>query len=289
MIRVNMHCHTRNSDGVKTVDELLSIAQNIDVLALTDHNFVYSNKEILDYQKKYPNIELISGCELSTMYITKSNKKVQVHVVCLGVNPEDEVFMDMIKNNHKDNRSQYINAIKEKLWNCCNIEIPDYEEMKRIYKKKHISRMEINDYLVRQGFASDIEAAFDKYTGTYGKRKAYVNELDYEEYVSLDDALRIIKNSGAKSVLAHLYSYNLSESECEELVRVFKENGGDGMEVFYLNGYTREQIEKLMKYSEKYHLYISTGDDYHGRDQFKPLVGGVVDDEMYRKHIISLL
>lgn len=288
-LKVNLHCHTAVSDGIFKMQEIIEMAEGeqIDVLAVTDHNFVHA--DICEYQLKHPNIKLICGCELSTAYKTKNGKLVQVHIVCLGLKSEDEAFFEMLKSNRKDDREAYINAIKKKLWENCNIFIPDYKALKDIYDKSHISRMEINDYLVKQGYAKDIDEAFDKYTGTYGERRAYVDELLYENYIPMKDALKLINDSGAKAVLAHLYSYHLPEDECEDLIKCFAENGGHAMEVYYLNGYSPEQIEKLNKYSEKYHLLQSTGDDFHGRDPKKPLTGEWVDDEMYKRHIISEL
>ena len=45
---IDLHCHTTNSDGTWTVEELLKKAQeiNLEVLSITDHDSVKSYFEI---------------------------------------------------------------------------------------------------------------------------------------------------------------------------------------------------------------------------------------------------
>ena len=47
---IDLHCHTTNSDGTWTVEELLKKAQeiNLEVLSITDHDSV---KSYLKYKK----------------------------------------------------------------------------------------------------------------------------------------------------------------------------------------------------------------------------------------------
>ena len=78
-MRIDLHNHTKYSDGIYTPEELINIAieQNVDCFAITDHDSVFGCDEIQDLSKKY-NINVISGMELSTYY-----KGEPVHIVCL--------------------------------------------------------------------------------------------------------------------------------------------------------------------------------------------------------------
>jgi predicted metal-dependent phosphoesterase TrpH len=68
MSKVDLHVHTRHSDGVGTVEDVLSAARDRGLLAvaITDHNEI---KGALEAVKKSPesNLEVIVGEEISTL------------------------------------------------------------------------------------------------------------------------------------------------------------------------------------------------------------------------------
>ena len=68
-MRIDLHNHTKYSDGVYTPLELVLRAKqnNVDVFALTDHDSVFGDDEIYDIAKEH-NILVIKGMELSTSF-----------------------------------------------------------------------------------------------------------------------------------------------------------------------------------------------------------------------------
>ena len=69
---IDLHCHTTNSDGTWTVEELLKKAQeiNLEVLSITDHDSVKSYFEI-QKNRELQNVfkgKIINGVELNCVF-----------------------------------------------------------------------------------------------------------------------------------------------------------------------------------------------------------------------------
>ena len=73
---IDLHCHTTNSDGTWTVEELLKKAQeiNLEVLSITDHDSVKSYFEI---QKNKELQNIFKGYMImSSLFTALSNGKI---------------------------------------------------------------------------------------------------------------------------------------------------------------------------------------------------------------------
>ena len=109
-MRIDLHNHTKYSDGIYTPEELINIAieQNVDCFAITDHDSVFGCDEIQDLSKKY-NINVISGMELSTYY-----KGEPVHIVCLfkdNIVPQKLLEFSINKKNESGIIGTTVNVI----------------------------------------------------------------------------------------------------------------------------------------------------------------------------------
>lgn len=67
--RSEIHCHTNHSDGVQTVEELVSKAKelNISCLAITDHNTMSATEKLEQLEATY-GVKLMRGIEWTTFY-----------------------------------------------------------------------------------------------------------------------------------------------------------------------------------------------------------------------------
>ncbi|MBQ9124987.1 MAG: PHP domain-containing protein [Acholeplasmatales bacterium] len=81
-MKIDLHNHTKHSDGVLTSSELIDRARlnKVDIFALTDHDSVFGCDEIEELAKN-TNVRIIKGMELSTTYDGES-----VHIICLFKN-----------------------------------------------------------------------------------------------------------------------------------------------------------------------------------------------------------
>jgi len=112
---------------------------------------------------------------------------------------------------------------------------------------------------------------FDKYLGT--NKSAYIVR---EEETSIKDAVDIIHKAGSISFLAHPELFGRENST--ELVRLFKEAKGDGIETYYpyhiicpdlkINEKENDKIIEFYKnIAEEEGFIESGGSDFHGGER----------------------
>ena len=263
---IDLHTHSCLSDGNLTPEELLRDAREagIGILALTDHN---STEDLTAYRAAFPELRLIQGAEITCRYLQH-----ELHVVALGIDPEDPRLRAVLAQNQPDRRP-YLTAILAKLRNL-GLDVGTYDELQAANPhSRHFGRMQIAKEMVNRGYVSSADEAFDIYMGAHGQRLAYVaNPL---KYVSLEEAVEAILSAGGVPVLAHLYYYLLDAEGERALVRRFKELAGEkaAMEVEYA-AYDRAQRDALGALADEFGLMHSCASDYHGNLEGETLAHG---------------
>ena len=253
---IDLHTHSCLSDGSLTPVELLRAAREagIGILALTDHN---ATADLEPLREAFPDLTLIQGAEITCRYLDQ-----ELHVVALGIDPENPKLRAVLRNNQPDRRP-YLTAILEKL-RALGIDVGTYDELQAANpNSRHFGRMQIAKEMQRRGYVSTADEAFDVYMGAHGQRLAYVaNPL---KYVTLEEAVEAILDAGGVPVLAHLYYYLLDAEGERALVRRFKELAGEkaAMEVHYA-AYSPEQRAALGAIADEFGLMHSCASDFHG-------------------------
>ena len=253
---IDLHTHSCLSDGSLTPVELLTAARDagIGILALTDHN---ATADLSPLQAAFPELTLIQGAEITCRYLDQ-----ELHVVALGIDPENAQLRAVLRNNQPDRRP-YLSAILEKL-RALGIDVGTYDELQAANpNSRHFGRMQIAKEMQRRGYVATADEAFDVYMGAHGQRLAYVaNPL---KYVTLEEAVEAILDAGGIPVLAHLYYYLLDAEGERALVRRFKELSGEkaAMEVHYA-AYNPEQRAALGAIADEFGLMHSCASDFHG-------------------------
>ena len=253
---IDLHTHTCLSDGNLTPEALLTAAREagIGILALTDHN---ATADLAPLRESFPDLTLIQGAEITCRYLDQ-----ELHVVALGIDPEDPKLRAVLQNNQPDRRP-YLSAILQKL-RALGIDVGTYDELQAANPhSRHFGRMQIAKEMQRRGYVATADEAFDIYMGAHGQRLAYVaNPL---KYVTLEEAVEAILSAGGIPVLAHLYYYLLDAEGERALVRRFRELSGDkaAMEVHYA-AYSPEQRAALGAIADEFGLMHSCASDFHG-------------------------
>ena len=265
---IDLHTHSCLSDGSLSPEALLTAAREagIGILALTDHN---ATADLEPLQAAFPELTLIQGAEITCRYLDQ-----ELHVVALGIDPENAKLRAVLRNNQPDRRP-YLSAILEKL-RALGIDVGTYDELQAANpNSRHFGRMQIAKEMQRRGYVATADEAFDVYMGAHGQRLAYVaNPL---KYVTLEEAVEAILDAGGIPVLAHLYYYLLDVEGERALVRRFKELAGEkaAMEVHYA-AYTPEQRESLAAIADEFALMHSCASDFHGNLEGETLAHGFV-------------
>ncbi len=256
---IDLHTHTTNSDGSYTPQELIDKARaaGIEVLAITDHNKLLKNLDEL--QNQNPDIRIISGSEITATHQFVSGKKAEIHIVGLLLD-ESPQLTEFIESNRSDGRKK-VAAIIKKLKENCNIDVGTIEEIQEMFPDKRVGRMQLAKTMVAKGIVQSVTDAFDIYIGDYGQRLAWVESPN--QFAGISEVVKAIRGANGIPVLAHLFSYKLSEEESQELLTVFKNAGGEAMEVEY-SRYDSETREELAMIAKKWDLLPSCASDFHG-------------------------
>jgi len=247
---IDLHAHSTVSDGLLTPTELVQHAANsgVRVLALTDHDDIRGLAEARQAAAKH-NIHLINGVEISVSW-----KKRTLHIVGLNINPDD----DVLKSALADVRAGRVERAHKMSQGLEKAGIYGAFEAASEYAEDSIlTRMHFARFLVEKNHAKDTKSVFKKFL-VKGK-PGYVEH----EWMSLESAVGLIKNSGGVAVLAHPGRYDIKRTSMLLLLEEFRALGGEAIEVV-TGSHTPAQYVEYAKYAQLFGLKASQGSDYHG-------------------------
>lgn len=247
---IDLHCHSKYSDGLLTPHALITKALENDVktLALTDHDTVAGLDDLHKAAEGKP-IRIIDGIELSTRF-----KLVDIHILGLNIDRKNEALLQLIQRQEEARRVR-AQQISEKLK---ALKIDDaYQQVVDIVGHERIGRPHYAKLLLDLGLVKDLQDAFKRYLGR-GKL-AYVPTV----WNSIEDVVSGIVQAGGCAVIAHPFKYVLTRTKLHALIIAFKLAGGKGIEV--ISGMmTPALILDAAALCQRFQLLASTGSDYHG-------------------------
>ncbi len=250
--KIDLHMHSIYSDGSRTPEELLNIAgnSNIGIMALTDHDNIDGSKELMKYIDS--GIYLYSGVEL-----TAKADKGRMHILGYNIDLNNERLNKRLiemKDAAIYNIMLYVEILKKDY----GVIIP-VEEIEELMKKNgNVGRPDLALLLIKYGYCTEIEEAFQKYLiSAYDKVRKVKKGLTKEECVDL------ILGAGGVVSLAHPSSLKMDNSELEREVKYLKSLGMECIEIKHIN--TNLQERAFYRYlADKYKLMESGGTDFHG-------------------------
>lgn len=247
---IDLHCHSNISDGVLSPKELVAHAahRGVQVLALTDHDDVSGLVEARSAALQH-DIIFINGVEISVTW-----KKRTLHIVGLKINPEDVALTHALKNvrNMRETRAIEIANSLEK------VGIKNaFLGAKKFANQSIMTRVHFARFLVENGYAKDVKSVFKKYL-VKGK-PGFVDQ----QWMSLQEAVQLILDSGGIAVLAHPGRYDLGKENMHLLLNEFRAYGGMAIEVV-TGSHRPEQYPHFAKLAHRFSLSASIGSDYHG-------------------------
>jgi predicted metal-dependent phosphoesterase TrpH len=245
---VDLHSHSRSSDGELELDDLVlaAVTAGVEVLAITDHDLAHSSSRLSCLSDK--NITLISGIEFSSRW-----GKYGIHIVGLNIDAGSGDLTDAI-SSQKCLREERGIRIGEKL-RVLGLENA-LEGARQLAGEGYFGRPHFAEYMVQCGFVKDRKKAFQKYLGA-GKI------ADTEElWPDMTATVACIKAAGGVAVLAHPLKYKLSRTKLFALCTDFKSAGGDALEV--VSGVQPENATALLSaICQEGGFLASCGSDFH--------------------------
>jgi len=254
MLNIDLHCHSNVSDGMLPPAGVVAraAANGVHALALTDHDDV-AGLVAAQAAADLAGMTLINGVEISVTWGGQT-----VHVVGLRIDPTHPD----LANGLYDIRLGRIERARRMSDNLAQSGIVgayegayDYAANKQMVGRTHFAR-----WLVAQGHAPDIRAAFRRFL-TRG-HPGYVEH----EWTTLENAVGWIRASGGMAVVAHPGRYAFNARELHLFLDAFRAIGGEGIEVI-TGSHHPSEYGKFADLARAFGLKASRGADFHAPDE----------------------
>jgi predicted metal-dependent phosphoesterase TrpH len=253
---IDLHIHTSASDGLLSPEEVVKIAKEcrLSAISITDHDAIGGFVEAEEKAAEL-GIELVSGVELSVAY-----KGEDFHLLAYLIDYENPEFQKKI-NGFRQERSVRGEKMVEKL-NELGIDLR-LDTVKAIAGKGSVGRPHLADALLKEEFVHTYDEAFARYLGYHAP--AYVAK----KYLAPQEAIDLIHLVRGVAVFAHP-----GTSRSQHAIYDFVEMGLDGIEAYH-SQHDRNMTTHYINLAKKLGLIYTGGSDCHGRRKGKVLIGTV--------------
>ncbi|RLD58282.1 MAG: hypothetical protein DRJ01_12785, partial [Bacteroidetes bacterium] len=177
-------------------------------------------------------------------------KGVDVHILAYNFNPKNQELLDILKSIQKGRyirAEKIIKKLKKMGINVQMSRVLDITGNNNLIGRPHIARV-----MVENGNCKSVNEAFVNFLSE--NSPAYV----LKPTPSIDKVIKIIKNAGGISVLAHPHTL------CnDDYIYDFIKLGLDGIEAYYAK-YTTEKVQHYNEIALKNGLIRTGGSDFHG-------------------------
>lgn len=251
-MKIDLHSHSTHSDGTLTPSELLNLAKknNIDVLAITDHDDIEGSKKLIE--SNHQGITVYSGIELNAKV-----PKGQIHILGYNFDLYDEALNKRLKELKENSKSNIMLYIKQ-LENDFNIFLPKDDIESLLNRDGNIGRPQLALILIKHGYCVTVKEAFEKYLKDDKVRKEKL-------WVEKEECISLITNAGGIPVLAHPFTLKLTDEELYEEIKYLVSIGLKGIEIIHSNS-TEEQRNYYKKLAKEFNLITTGGTDFHGQE-----------------------
>ena len=245
---IDLHTHSRVSDGTLSPTELVTLAasRGVEVLALTDHDTVAGLAEARSAAPE--SLRLVAGVEISVSWENKT-----LHVVGLDVDPSHTTLAAGLTRLQQQ-REVRARKIGERLE--AKGVAGAYSGALALAGDARPTRTHFARFLHQAGHVKDEAQAYRKWLGR-GK-PAHVNAA----WASLEEAIHWIHAAGGQAVLAHPFRYGMTRAWLVKALTAFKQVGGDAMEVVSGRG-NPDEFHVALHLARRFALAASVGSDFH--------------------------
>jgi len=210
-MKIDLHIHSKNSDGADTVEELIPLikASGVDVFALTDHDRTDGWAKAAELANEL-GLSFIPGIEITTEgRIPSSNGSIHsfgVHLLAYLPDPENEELKDVLEKNQA-NREVRTKKFVENL----QAKYPklSYELVLELAQDgSTLGRPDIATALVHLGEFDSVGDVFGAVDSPIGKHSPYYVRNEAPDVL---DVIKIVRKAGGVPVIAHPLARTSSE------------------------------------------------------------------------------
>jgi len=256
--QVDLHCHTRRSDGIMEPADLYAEAREygMRLVAITDHDALDAYRELraagLGATAGRDGPELISGVEINTLAASPPAPwGDELHILGLGVDPADEPF-EALLTGQRAGRRERIERMAA-LLRTLGVPIDGYLEQTLPTSVSSAGRPHIARALVLAGHATSIDHAMTRWLAPGAPGWVPRRGMGTVE------AITAIRRAGGLAALAHFPA----APERADLLYELKDAGLAGLEVYY-RAFRPETVATMAETATALALVPTGGSDYHG-------------------------
>lgn len=251
---VDLHTHTRRSDGVLEPADLVRAAAacGVTTLALTDHDSLAGYREIVAAGAVPAGLTLVPGVEINALVTRELGLwEGELHILGFGMDPDDQTFEAALAAQREQRRVRFertVDRLRE-----LGLGIDAQVAALPRDGNDALGRPTVARALIVAGHAASVEDAFTRLLG-HG-RPAYVPRLG----LGPGRAIAAIRAAGGLPALAHFGEAPARLDVLRELV----EAGLGGLEVYYRT-FDRATVAAVAAVAASLGLIATGGSDYHG-------------------------
>jgi hypothetical protein len=246
---IDLHTHSRASDGTLSPGELVALAasRGVKLLALTDHDTV-DGLAAAKQAAAGTALRLVNGVEISVTWEHKA-----LHIVGLDVDVEHPALTAGLARLQgiRDERAREIGRRLE-----AKGIAGAYAGAESLAAGARLTRTHFARFLHQAGHVKEEAQAYKKWLGR-GK-PGHVSVT----WASLEEAIGWIHAAGGQAVLAHPFRYGITRAWLMKVLTAFKQAGGDGMEVVSGRG-NPDEFHTALHLAQRFELAASVGSDFH--------------------------
>ena len=263
---IDMHMHTKYSDGSDSCIEILKKVQkrNLTTISITDHNtaLAYEELEKINVKNFYTG-KIIPGIELNT-------KVLNIPIEILGYGIDYKKMNELVKEIYIPEEERNKKEVERLYKKCIKAGIILENDILKKYDAKSFASKFIHSEIIKneenRKFIS--KEAWEDVRAFY---RTYMSNPEGILYVEMDDfvpdfntAANLVKKAGGLVFIPHIFEYR---ENAEKILKYILENYEiSGIECYYTT-FSKEQTDKLLNICKKRNLYISGGSDYHGTNK----------------------
>ncbi len=255
--RVDLHAHTRRSDGLLEPATLVgaAAAAGVRLFAITDHDTLAGYRQVRAAGAIPAGMDLVPGVEINAIVSGRGRFwENELHVLGFGMDPDDEEFEHVLATQRESRRVRFdrmLARLRE-----LDLGVDDVLEpggAANADDVESLGRPTIARALIAKGHASSVEDAFERLLSRGRPAHIARDGLDPIE------AITVIRRAGGLASIAHFPDAPSQPDTVRELI----DAGLGGLEVYYRT-FERRTIEAMAAFAQRTGLIPTGGSDYHG-------------------------
>ena len=242
---VDLHLHTRFSDGTETPQRVVELAREagLSAISITDHDNTEALAVAAPVAAQY-GMELIPGIEMSA-----ATDGREVHILGYFIDPSHAEF----RRHLAEQQARRVQRVHEMVVQLGRIGVTlTAQEVFALAGEGTVGRPHVARALVNRSYVASTTEAFDRYLGD-GKPGFVPGSTMLPSRI-----IQLIRAAGGVPVLAHpIYL------KSDAFIAQFAREGLAGLEVYH-SSHTPDVINRYERMADELKLLRTGGSDFHG-------------------------